>query len=198
MNRQNITISIAGVIILLVTITISTLCIDDWSGLTGWAFATMLWSELLFFAGLVFVEWVAARTEQIITRTALYTLLSAYAIVNIPVSIIYLAFFKEAATSFIIVEVVLLAVVAIAVVATLTISKSVHQSNEKTMNSVVMVESLIERMNKLALTPNCEKYSSQLKKMSDSLRFTDTSVVVQEDTEIIDAISIIELEFSNE
>ena len=193
MKRRSITISISGVIVLLATIIISAICIDDWSGLTGWAFSAILWSEIIFFCGLVFVEWIAERTEQIITRASLYVILSAYAIINIPGSILYIAFYKDACTSFAVVEVALLSLAAVAIVVSLATSKSIRQSNEKTMNAVATIEAMVERLNKLAIAPECKVYSSALKKVSEDLKFTDISVSVPEDAEIDGAISSIEV-----
>lgn len=198
MNRRSITILISGIITLFVTIVIAALCIDDWSGLTGWAFSSMLLSEIILFGGFIFVERIAERTEQIITRSALYVLFSVYAIINIPVSVLYIAFFKEATTSFVIIEVILLAVVIIAVLICLVTSKSINQSNEMTMNNVLSVESMIERLSKLADSNQCEKYSSALKKAGENLRFTDVSVIVPEDEEIDKAISAIEIDVTGD
>ena len=198
MKRRSISISISGVITLIATIIISTLCIDDWTGLTGWAFSTLLLTEILSFGGLVLVEWIAERTEQIIIRSTLYVLLSAYAVINIPISIIYMALLKEADTSFVIVEVVLLSIVAIAIVVSLTTSKSIRQSNGKTMNTVASIEAMIERLNRLSVSPQCEAYSVALKKLSDDLRFTDISASVPEDAEIDGVISAIEIDLATE
>lgn len=198
MKRRSITISISGLITLIATIITFTLCIDDWSGLTGWAFSTMLLTEVIFFGGLVLVERVAERTEQIIARSTLYALLSAYAVINIPVSIIYMAFFKAANTSFAVFEVILLSIFVIAVVVSLATSKSIRHSNDNTMNTVAAIEALIDRLNRLAVSPQCNAYSALLKKLSDDLRFTDISASVPEDAEIDGIISVIEVELSNE
>lgn len=198
MNRRSMTISISGVIALLATIIIAIFCIHDWSGLTGWAFSTILWSEIIFFGGLVFVEWVAEKTEQLITRSALYVWFSGYAIVNIPVSILFILFFKQAISAFIVIEVLLLAVVVIAIVLSLSISKGIHQSNKSTMEHVISVESMVERLNKLAVTPTCKAYASALRKMGEELRFTDCSVGVKEDEEISKVIAEMEIDAAND
>lgn len=198
MNRRSITISISGIITLLTTIIIGLLCMDDWPGLTGWAFCAILWSEFVFFSGLVFTEWAAAKTEQIITRSALYVLLSGYAILNILVSILFIAFFQEAASAFAGIEVVLFALSAIAIVISLTASKSIRQSNELTLHNVLNIDSMIERLNKLAVTPKCEAYSPSLRKAGEKLRFADHSVQVPEDAEINNTISSIEIDVAND
>lgn len=196
MKRRSITIAIVGVITLLVTILICALCMKDWSGLTAGAFGTLIWTEIAFFGGIAFVEWIAEQTEQIITRSALYAMFSAYAVINIPVSILYMVFFKQARISFVIVEAVLLAILAITIVISLSASAGIHQSNQKTMGNLASMESMIERLNKLAVSPECAAYSSTLKKLGDDLRFSDISTCVPEDAEIAAAISTMEIDIN--
>lgn len=194
MKRRSITISISGAITLLATIIISAVCIRDWSGLTGLAFGTMLWTEVVFFGGLVFAEWAAKRTEQIFTRSALYVVLSAYAILNIPISVCYIAFFKRAMTSFVIIEVLLLAVASISIVVSLSTSRGIHESNEKTMTNLKNMNSLVARLDNLAANPKCETYCTALKKLSDDLRYADSSTSTIEDAEIETVISAMEID----
>lgn len=194
MNRRSKTILISGIITIFATVIISLLSIDDWSGLIGWAFTAMLWSEAVFFGGLILVECISEKTEPIITRSVLYTVISVYAGIDFFVSIFYMTLFEEANTSFAVVQVSLLAIVAIAIVILLATSKGVHRANEKTMKAVVNTESMIEKLNKLAMTPGYEQFASTLKKLSDDLRFTDISKSVPEDAEIREIISSIEIE----
>lgn len=194
MNKRSKSIFLSGFIVFAATIMIAMLCIDDWSGLTGLAFSTMLFAEIVFFAGLISVEWIAEKTEQVIARSAVYTLVFGYAAANILVSILYIVFFKDKVTSFAVIQVVLLAAAAIAVIVSLTAGKSIYQSNKNTMKAVINAEALIERLNQLAVSPACTDFSSSLRKSSDDLRFTDISKSVQEDADISDVISAIEIE----
>lgn len=66
------------------------------------------------------------------------------------------------------------------------------------MDNVINIESMIERLNKLAVTSECEAYTSSLRKDGEELRFTDTSVGVREDAEISDIISSIETDVAYE
>lgn len=197
MDRRSKTILLSGSIAFIATIVISILCIDDWSGLTGWAFGTMLWSEVVFISGLIFVEWVSEETEQIITKSALYAFISAYAVINILTSILYIACFKEAVTSFVVIQVALFAITAILIIVSLTTGKSVYKANEQTMKAAANMEAMVERLNKLAANPECERFSSTLKKLSEDLRYTDISVSVPEDAEISDVLSKVEIEIGN-
>lgn len=194
MKRRNIVLSISGAAVLLATAVLSALCIKDWSGLTRGAFCAVLWSETAFFGGSVFVEYAAAKTEQIITRAALYSTLSCYAVINIAVSLLYIARFQQAVTSYVVIETVLLAIAAVVIVVSLAASRSVHQANEKSMEQLAAVESLIERLDKLSAAPAYQAYSAALKKLSEDLRFTDMTVSAPEDAGIGQAISAIETE----
>lgn len=197
MNRKSKTILIIGVVTLLATVIVSLICIGDWQGLTVWAFAAMLWSEVVFFGGLIFVEWLSQKTEQIIARSSLYTVIAAYAVINFLISIFYMTLLKESNTSFAIVQIVMFAVAAVCIVIALAISKNVHKANEHTMKAVENAEAMIERLNKLALCTECGQFASMFKKMSDDLRFTDISKAVAEDAEISNVISAIEVELGN-
>lgn len=195
-TRKN-SILISACITFIATILITIFCVNDWSGITPLAFSMILWSELVFFGGLIIIEKVSDTTEQIISRSTLSTLFSSYFIVNVIFSIVCIVLFKESITTFAVIEILLFAILAIGIVASLAISKGVYNSNTKTMNSVESVEGLINRLNKLAVLPECESYSAILKKSSDDLRFTDISVIVSEDKEIDEVISSIEIAVAN-
>lgn len=161
------------------------------------ASSTILWSEIAFFGGLLFVERVAQKTEQVITRSSVYFLLSAYAVINILVSIVYITFFKQSFTSFLVFQIVLFAVVAIAILIFLTASRSIYKANAQTNQTVAGVQAMVDRLNELALNPEYDHFSSTLKKLSEDLRFTDLSTNAPEDAEILDAISVIEIELGH-
>ncbi len=197
MNRRN-AISICGIITFIATIILSKMCIDDWSGLTKWAFGTILGSEIVFFSGLLFAEYISQKTEQIITRVALYVLLSAYMLINVAVSVVFITSYKDENTSFVNTEVIIHALLFIAIIVFLTAGRSIYKSNRKTMANLANAEAMIGRLNKLAALDKCLAYRSALNKISDELRFSDISSPVLEDMEINKAISVIELEIVND
>lgn len=197
MNRRSKAILISGVIALLATIIITVLCIDNWSGLTGWAFIAMLWSVVVFFGGLIFVECISEKTVQIVTRSALYTVISAYSVINFCISFLFMILFKENNISFAVIQAVLLTVAAIIIIISLAASKGIQRINGKTMEAVSNIETMIERLNKLAIHPECEQFAAMLKKLSSDLYFTDISKSVPEDVEISNIISAIEIEVND-
>lgn len=193
MNRFN-SISICGIVTFIATIILSEMGIDDWSGLTKWAYYTILGSEIIFFSGLLWAEYISQKTEQIITRVALYLLLSTYTFINIVVAIIFILFYKNENTSFINIEVIINALLFTAIVVFLTASKSIYKSNQKTMSNLNNVTAIIERLDKLATVDKCLAYRPTLNKLSEDLRFSDVSSPVWEDSEINKTISVIEIE----
>ena len=197
MSTRYRVILISGIITLLATVIISCLCIADWNGVTPWAFTAILWAEIVFFGGLLFVEWESKKTDQIITRSLLYTIIAAYTIINFLVSILYIVLFKESHTSFAIIQIALFSISAISIAISMAASKAVRQSNDQTMKAVDNAEAMIERLNKLLVRPECEPYTSMLKSLSEDLRFTDISKTVPEDADIAMNISEIELTLCN-
>ena len=198
MKRRSIILATSGAIIVFATVIISLLCIKDWSGLTKGAFCAILWSEIAFFGGAIFVEYAARKTEQVITRSALYSTLSCYAVTNMIVSTLCIACFRQAVTAYAVTEVVLLAIAAVVIVVSLSASKGVYQASEGTRNQLAAVEALIARLDKLAAASAYQAYSAALKKLSEDLRFTDMTVSAPEDSGIEQAISAIEMEGGNE
>lgn len=197
MKTRKISLLISAIITFLATVIITSFCVSDWSGVTPWAFSMILFSEIVFFGGLILLERASEGTAQVITRSIISTLLFSYLIVNVIFSTICIVFFKESNKTFVVLEVIFVAILAIGVVVSLVASKSIYKSNEKTMRAVTNIDGLIIRLNKLAESPVCEAYAVALKKISDGLRFTDISVNVSEDREIEDLISSIEIEVAD-
>ena len=90
----------------------------------------------------------------------------------------------------------MLAIATTSMTISLVASKSVKQANDHTINAVNNTEAMIDRLKKLADCPECEPYTSTLKRLSDDLRFTDTSKIVAEDGEISNLITTLEVEIS--
>ena len=194
MNRRSKTILISGGITFTTTIIVLLICIDDWKGLTGWAFAAIMCSEIVLFGGLIFAEWFAKKTDQLILRSSICVIIVTYAVINFLISICYMALSKDATTSFAVIQIIILAVASLSIVISVSVSKGVHKSNGRTMKAVENAEAMIERLDKLALCPECDDFASTIRKISEDLRFTDISKTVVEDAEISNIICTIENE----
>lgn len=197
MSRRIKAILISGIVVLLATILIFPLIINNWSGLTGLAFTTIIFSEIVFFTGLLYIEWLSKNTQQLIIRSGLYIVLPIYSGLNILLSIMYIYFFRYAIKTFTVMQIMLLAAAIIASTVVIVSGKSVYLSNKETMQAVSDMESMIEKLNRLSSYPGDEQLSSNFRKISESLRFTDVSKIVPEDAEIDKVISSIEVEMNN-
>lgn len=194
MSRRSRAILISGLTAFAATAAVALLCIRDWSGITGWAFLTMLWSETVFVAGLLFAERASELTEPVATRAVLYTVIAVYAVVNMAVSLLYMILFKKAYTSFGVIQVVLLAAALVITIVSFTASKGIRTENDRASNAVLQGEAMVNHLERQAADPACAAVSSMLRKLADELQFTDLSVIVQEDAEIEQILSEIETE----
>lgn len=192
MYRRSIIILISGAITLMASIIIFLLSIKDWSGVTSLAVVAIVWSELVFFGGLTFVEWISKKVEQLIIRPSMYFIIAVYTGINILISILYMMLFKWFVIRFIIIEIALLVIAIIFTLISILSASSVRNSNEYTMKSVANMENIILMLDKLAISPECNDFATTIKKLKENLKFTDISKIVPEDKEIVEVVGDIE------
>lgn len=193
MYRRSKTILISGGITITTTIIILLLFFKDWFGVSSIAAVTIIWSEIVFFGGLIFTEWISKRTEQIIVRSSIYVTVFVYAIANIFISVLFILGLRWFVKSFIAIELILLAIATIIILISVSAGSSVANSNAHIMESVNNMEIIVGRLDKLVINPYCREFSSKIKKLSDSLRFTDCSKIVPEDIGIDKAVGELEI-----
>lgn len=192
MYRRSIIILISGAITLMASIIIFLLSIKDWSGVTSLAVVAIVWSELVFFGGLTFVEWISKKVEQLIIRPSMYFIIAVYTGINILISILYMMLFKWFVIRFIIIEIALLVIAIIFTLISILSASSVRNSNEYTMKSVANMENIILMLDKLAVSPEYNDFATTIKKLKENLKFTDISKIVPEDKEIVEVVGDIE------
>lgn len=192
MYRRSIIILISGAITLMASIIIFLLSIKDWSGVTSLAVVAIVWSELVFFGGLTFVEWISKKVEQLIIRPSMYFIIAVYTGINILISILYMMLFKWFVIRFIIIEIALLVIAIIFTLISILSASSVRNSNEYTMKSVANMENIILMLDKLAISPEYNDFATTIKKLKENLKFTDISKIVPEDKEIVEVVGDIE------
>lgn len=193
MYRRSKTILISGGITIITTIIILLLFFKDWFGVSSIAAVTIIWSEIVFFGGLIFAEWISKRTEQIIVRSSIYITVFVYAIANILISVLFILELRWFVKSFIAIELILLAIAAIIILISVSVGSNVANSNAHIMESVNNMERIVGRLDKLVINPDCREFSPKIKKLSDNLRFTDCSKIVPEDIEIDKVVGELEI-----
>lgn len=103
MNKKEIPIGSIGILMLLLTIILSLSWIEDWSGLTKWAFGIMLYSEIAFFLSVLLLR---AISKQTISNSK-FVLPFALMVMRVLVCILCMAMFKKAIAFFVIAQIVL-------------------------------------------------------------------------------------------
>lgn len=193
MYRRSKTILISGGITIITTIIILLLFFKDWFGVSSIAAVTIIWSEIVFFGGLIFAEWISKRTEQIIVRSSIYVTVFVYAIANILISVLFILELRWFVKSFIAIELILLAIAAIIILISVSVGSNVANLNAHIMESVNNMERIVGRLDELVINPDCREFSPKIKKLSDDLRFTDCSKIVPEDIEIDKVVGELEI-----
>ncbi|GAB6109497.1 hypothetical protein [Fusibacter bizertensis] len=197
MNTKNKAFLISGTIILMLTIIISLLSINNWTGISVVAFTTILWAEVVFFGGMILLDKILKNHEKIMFIVPYILIISSYSVLAILTSIVFIALLKTALSLFFIIQLILIATAGIALTIFISASKVVGSSNEKILTSVNQVNGLVKRLELLAVSEIGDKYAASFKKLSHDLNFTDISAITEEDELISEQLSIIELEVAN-
>lgn len=196
MNRRGKTLLISGAVVIAVTAAILAICIEDWVDLIPLTAAFMFWAELVLFVGLTLTEMQAGATESIITRVSTGVVVSFYSVAAFLLSLLFMISFRESFKTFIVLQLLLLAVAAVTLLAANAASRGIRSSNTRTDSATELLSSYITRLGALAALNPIDGAELTLKKLADDLRFTDHSVVVGIDREIGDTISVLELELA--
>lgn len=194
MNNRSKTFAAIGAIAIIATVTICLICIKDWSGLTTLAFVFLLWAEVVFFGSGMLVERISAKSEGIITSSSWYIIGSVYSGIVFLLSLFNLGNHSTQSKWFWMIQIILIAVTLIALFLFSSVSKEVHRANNKTESLLNSFSSTVSRLALLSERVTDVDQATLLKKLSEELRFTDATAVVEADTKIENAVSAIELE----
>ncbi|MCR5254317.1 MAG: hypothetical protein K6D96_00165 [Acetatifactor sp.] len=150
------------------------------------AFIFMLYAEIVFFGGFLFVEILAKRTSGILSRAGVGVTIAGYSIVVFLSSLLYLLHGSFFVRRFLILQIFFF-VVAFAIVAILaSFANSAETSDCKILQADAMINNFITE---LSLIREKVKDKSLIDKLIESIRFSDSSVVVDCDIEIEEKIS---------
>lgn len=196
MNRRSKTLLISGAIVIAVTAAILAICIEEWVDLIPLTAAFMIWAELVLFIGLALTEIDSGSSQSIITRASAGIVLSVYSGAAFLLSLLFMLSFRESFKTFMVLQLLLLAVAAVTLLTANAASKGIRSANARTDTATEQINSYITRLGALAALDAVKEAAPALKKLADDLRFTDHSVVVGIDREIGDVISVLELELA--
>ena len=197
MNRRNKTLLIAGIIVMAASSLVGRLVITAWDIPRWTAFSFILFAELVFFGGLYVLDFAAEKTEQLFSRAGIITALSAYAVVSIGISICLARSLSFRLSRFWALQIVVLAVAAVACILILSAGKRIYESEHEKVASVALLQDHVNRLSEIAADEKAGRYGKAIGKLAEALSFTDTSRTVETDDAIADCVSSLELLFSD-
>ena len=190
-KRENV-ITISGILIIILTVFLFFLLTVDRPLLVCTSFGFILCAEIVLFGGLLFIEKIAKSTFQIIFRSGVGFVLTAYSILSIFISLV-------AANSKLIDLKLLWALHAVLFVITLILvmlfyvfAERVRKSNNVVSGTATMVNDILGRINMLKSDENNREYAPMLNSIADKFYFSDISTIVSADGEIDKQVTILE------
>lgn len=185
MNRFK-TSTIIGCICLVATIVIFALAHPVILPSTIVGFVFMLYAEVVFFCGFLFVDFLAKRASGILSRAGVGVTIAGYSVLVFVTSLLYLLYRSFYVRWFVILQIIFF-VVAFAIVAILSsFAKAAEVSDSKILQADAMISNFITE---LSMIKEKVEDKSIIDKIIASMRFSDTSVMVDCDVEIDEKIS---------
>lgn len=185
MNNRAKVSTIIGIVVVIATVLIFAIVHPAIfpSAILGFAF--ILYSEIIFFAGFAFVEYWASKSSQIMTRAGIGVPIGIYAIAVFVSSIIYINLHIIFYRGFLVLQILMLvAAVTITLVMTLA-SNNRAVKDSKVLQADAMVRGFAEE---LTLIRSKTDKKASIDKVIDAIKYSDTSVMVDVDVELNDAI----------
>ncbi len=191
LNNRAKAFLICGILFIIATIIIFVIANDNgmnsykWIGLTF-----MLCVEFILFGGLILIEMLANKSEQIITRAGNGTVLVIYFAVSFLVSLVFLN--MQNTKIFLIIQIILLVMLVILETVLIVAGKSIYNNNKKVLEGVSTVKEMINSLDTINVDEN---YKKQIDKIKEDLKYSDVSMAVPSDNDIMENILCLEKEF---
>lgn len=185
MNSRTKISTIIGSAVLLATILIFVLVHPVIFPSTVLGLVFLLYSEIVFFGGMVLVEYWASKFSNIMTRAGMGITIGTYAIIVFITSIIYMCIHIIAYRGFLILQIFLLVcVVAICIVFAVA-SKNRARNDSKVLKTDAMIRNFVDD---LELVREQTDKKASVDKLVEALKYSDSSTMVNTDVELDGAI----------
>lgn len=193
-NRRAKTLLLIGLIVIIATNLIFSL---SKSGVllphTFLGFSFIVFSEIVLFFGLVALEIISEKSEQVFMRSGAGVVLIAYTSLVFLISVVYMNLPIAALSLFLIVQIIMFVIAIVLEIIIIITSKSIKSKNDDVISSVSKINNIVESL--ILLKANSE-YERQLDTIIDELKFSDVSTSVEIDSEIESEISKLKLEIT--
>lgn len=186
MNGRVKILTITGIVVMLATVLIFVFArpILFPGAILGVAF--LLYSEIVFFGGLAFVERWSRRASGIIARAGMGITIGIYAIAVFFSSLIYMNLHFVLFRGFLILQTLLLACAATISVIFAAVSKSRFARDSKVLAADAMVRRFVDE---LTLIQDMSGSQAGVGKLVEAMKYSDASSVADADVEIEEVIA---------
>lgn len=153
----------------------------------------MVGAEIVFFGGLLAIEYLSRTTSQIIVRTVCGIIVGVGSLASILVSCIYMGRDIDSLRGFYSWQLIIWVLAIIGITIGYFTASSVKTSDTRTMNAVMTLTNIFDQLTSFSDDSRNTKYADQLKKIADELRYSDTSSLVPSDELIQNAVAKLEV-----
>lgn len=198
MKNRNNAISIIGVTLVIFTAILFALLTEDRTRTMFICLGFIVGAEIVFFGGLLLIEYLSKTTSQITLRTVCGITLSIGSLASILVSCIYIGRDVDSLRGFYSWQLIIWVLAIVVLTIGYFTASSVNNSDSRTMNAVMTLAVVVDQLTTLSDDSRNTKYAGQLKKIADELRYSDTSSLVPSDELIQNAVAKLEVVFVQE
>ncbi len=189
MNGRSKVSAIIGAVVMVATIVIFAISRPVIFPATILGFCFLLYSELVLFGGFIFVENLTKKWSEMLTRIGIGIPILIYAIVVFLTSLIYINIHISLVRGFIILQILLFVAVAIIIAIMIGFLISEKSKDIKVLQANSIIGSFADEL-RLIREQTDKKF--EIDKLIESIKFTDTSIIVDADVELKNAISNLE------
>lgn len=190
-NSSTVIIGIVGAIFMIFTLSAFFLLNIERIALYWWALAFLLLAELVLCTGLVCLTSLGARYDKAFVRSGITGALSLYFIAAI-ISVLTAGLFKDRLNTFILIQLGLLALLAIIILLILVFARRIADNSRKIVNDQRFMDVCEKRAYNLLADTKNKEYENNLNTLYENLKYSDKVGTSSVDEKIAAQLSILE------
>lgn len=152
-------------------------------------FLFLVYSEIIFFSGMIAIEHFADKSEKILLRIGCGSVIVIYSLLTFASSLVFTNLPIVNIRLFFMIQILLAVLAVIPLFIFIATSKSVKQVNDGTLSASSRMKHMTDRFMLLKANRQLE---NEINKLAEDLKFSDISVSVEADDEIEEALTKLE------
>lgn len=189
MGRRSKILLITGGVVFLATIAIYSIIHPSVFPSTVLGLCFLIYAEIVFFGGLALIDFFSRKSSGLLLWSGAGVPIGIYAVVVFLSSLVFISTQTIAIQGFLVLQIVLLVIAAAICLVTGSLSIGAKKRDEKELEAGRTVQYAIDRL--MLIREQTDK-KADVDRLIDGLRFSDTSVTVDADAELGDAIAALQ------